>query len=168
MQLQRLVTSIEIERGTYNENVKQKALLLGEEVHEVLKAVRIHTGIATAEVESNSLGEELTDVLFVCSAIANRAGVDLGIALLSSHLESHVQPSDELTAALDLSKWSLSVIRDCKVFHELPQNEDERDSLEVSLAGVVRSVGWVAVFAEVPLADAIDRKLAKDRLRHWE
>lgn len=168
MHLQRLVTSIEIERGTYHENVKQKALLLGEEVHEVLKELRIHSGIATAEIESHSLGDELTDVLFVSSAIANRTGIDLGIALLSSHLESYAEPSDVLTAALDLSKWSLSVIRDCKVFHELPQGEDERDTLDISLAGVVRSVAWVAVFAEISLAEAIDRKLAKDQIRRWK
>lgn len=167
MDLQRLVTSIEIERGTYGESVKQKALLLGEEVHEVLKELRIQSGIATAETEGHSLGDELTDVLFVSSAIANRTGIDLGICLLSSHLKSFVAPTDVLSAALELSKWSLSVIRDCNVFYELPRAENERDSLNASLAGVVRSVAWIAVFSEIPLAEAIEYKITKDKARRW-
>ena len=126
MRLQRLVTSLEIERGTYHETLQQKALLLGEEVHEVLKALRIQSGIATAEIDSHSLGDELTDVLFVSSAIANRTGIDLGTALVSAQLELFVEPENVLGAALDASRWSLSVIRDCQVFQPVRSGDGER------------------------------------------
>ena len=81
-ELQRIVRTVERERGVDHESTLQKALLLAEETLEVLRALRLGFGIATSPGRPEAdLGAELADVLFVTAAVANREGIDLGAAL---------------------------------------------------------------------------------------
>lgn len=70
--------ALEKERGFTDQTAVQRALLLGEEVGELFKAMRKSEGL---QVDSNSkvyeVAEEMADVfIFLCS-LANRYGIDL-------------------------------------------------------------------------------------------
>ncbi len=75
---QQYVKLMEIERGFSHQNTLQKALMLGEELGELFKAIRKEENI---KIDNNSkifaIDEELADIfIFVC-AIANRYDIDL-------------------------------------------------------------------------------------------
>jgi len=78
---QRYVAELEEERGFAEQSVRDKCLLLGEEVGELFKVVRKLEGIA---VDRNSrfgeLGGELADIFIYLCAIANRFDLDLETA----------------------------------------------------------------------------------------
>ncbi len=80
--VQAYVKAIESARGFAHETSIEKCLLLGEEVGELFKAVRLRSGLAT---DSSSLkhevAHEIADVLAFLVAIANRFEIDLGAAL---------------------------------------------------------------------------------------
>ena len=81
--LQRYVTQMEQERGFDSNTVQQKCLMLGEEVGELMKAIRkSHGGMryATKGYEADAAGE-IADILLIMLAIANRLGVDVETAL---------------------------------------------------------------------------------------
>jgi NTP pyrophosphatase (non-canonical NTP hydrolase) len=80
--IQRYVAAMEAERGFTAATVPEQALLLGEEVGELFKAIRKSHNLATADGSViGTVEEELADVLiFVCS-IANRLDIDLTTAL---------------------------------------------------------------------------------------
>lgn len=81
-QLQAFVIDFEEERGFSEESIVQKCLLLGEEVGELFKAVRVESGMSVdPSAVVGSTAEELADVLLFVLAIANRCGVDLDAAL---------------------------------------------------------------------------------------
>jgi NTP pyrophosphatase (non-canonical NTP hydrolase) len=77
-ELQRYVAELERERGFASQDVVQKALLLGEEVGELFKALRKSQRLSVdPQSRIGGVGEELADVLIYLCAIANREGVDL-------------------------------------------------------------------------------------------
>ena len=79
--IQKYVRQLEDERGFTTNTIEQTALLLGEEVGELFKALRKHQNMP---VDANShvreVDGELADVLIYVCALANRADVDLETA----------------------------------------------------------------------------------------
>ncbi|WP_224369951.1 MazG nucleotide pyrophosphohydrolase domain-containing protein [Hyalangium versicolor] len=76
--LQRYVAELEVERGFQAQDVVQKALLLGEEVGELFKALRKSQGISIdPQSKVGHVSEELADILIYLCAIANRFGIQL-------------------------------------------------------------------------------------------
>jgi NTP pyrophosphatase (non-canonical NTP hydrolase) len=72
------ILEMEKERGFADEGVREKCILLGEEVGELFKSIRKSTGIKTEKgKEVSPVSEELADVLIYICEIANRCGVDL-------------------------------------------------------------------------------------------
>lgn len=72
------VTRMEEERGFIAESPQDKALLLGEEVGELFKAIRKAEGKGIdLRSRMGSIEGELADILIYLCAIANRYGVDL-------------------------------------------------------------------------------------------
>lgn len=73
---QQYVAALEIERGFSDQSVKDKCLLLGEEIGELFKAVRKVEGLA---IDPNStvteVKDEVADVFIFLCAIANRKSV---------------------------------------------------------------------------------------------
>lgn len=76
--IQNYVSKLEKERGFTENTVLQNALMLGEEIGELFKSIRVAEKI---EVDSNSvvskIEEELADVLIYIYSIANRYEIDL-------------------------------------------------------------------------------------------
>jgi NTP pyrophosphatase (non-canonical NTP hydrolase) len=59
-------------------DIKTNTLLLAEEVGEVARIIaRTHGEQNSKESDTHQLGEELADVLFVLTCIANQSGIDL-------------------------------------------------------------------------------------------
>ncbi|MHA1112372.1 MAG: MazG nucleotide pyrophosphohydrolase domain-containing protein [Promethearchaeota archaeon] len=87
---QSYVVSLEEERGFSDQNVKEKCLMLGEEVGELFKAIRKQEGI---KIDMNSkfgsIEEELADILIFLCAIANRYDIDLEIAFRNKEKINH-------------------------------------------------------------------------------
>jgi NTP pyrophosphatase (non-canonical NTP hydrolase) len=78
-ELQRYVSAFEIERGFDSQSVLEKCVLLGEEVGELFRAVRLVAGIKTdPNSQSASVGEEIADVIIYLLAIANRFNIEVG------------------------------------------------------------------------------------------
>lgn len=76
--MQRYVAELEVERGFQGQDVVQKALLLGEEVGELFKALRKSQGLSIdPQSKVGSVSEELADILIYLCAIANRFGIQL-------------------------------------------------------------------------------------------
>lgn len=81
-ELQDYVREMEHERGFESNTVAQKCLLLGEEVGELFKSLRVSHGgmrIGTPGYAADAPAE-LADILIVLCAIANRLDVDLETA----------------------------------------------------------------------------------------
>jgi len=80
---QQYVSELEAERGFSHQDVLQKCLMLGEEVGELFKAVRLRLQM---KVDPNSrprsVDQELADVLIFLCSIANRMDVDLADAFV--------------------------------------------------------------------------------------
>ena len=87
---QSYVVALEEERGFSDQNVKEKCLMLGEEVGELFKAIRKQEGI---KIDMNSkfgsIEEELADILIFLCAIANRYDIDLEIAFRNKEKINH-------------------------------------------------------------------------------
>ncbi|WP_462203918.1 MazG nucleotide pyrophosphohydrolase domain-containing protein [Frankia sp. CcWB3] len=82
-EFQQYVAAMEKERGFSERSVTEQALLLGEEVGELFKAVRKSENLSTATGSVvGSVDEELADILIFVCAIANRCGINLSDALL--------------------------------------------------------------------------------------
>lgn len=81
--IQAYVAAMEIERGFSDRDVLSQALLLGEELGELNKAIRKRQKNLTVDPESRvgEIDEELADMLIVMCSIANRYGIDLDEAL---------------------------------------------------------------------------------------
>lgn len=76
--IQSYVIELENERRFIDQTVLQKCLLLGEEVGELFKAIRLTEKISTDKnSQSFQIGEELADILIYLCAIANRCEIDL-------------------------------------------------------------------------------------------
>jgi|TARA_R100000455_G_C6272321_1_gene129058 NTP pyrophosphatase (non-canonical NTP hydrolase) len=79
--LQVYIKEVEEQRGFAKETALEKCLLLGEEVGELFKAVRLKVGLGTdAQSGTHDVSMELADVLSFVVAIANRFEVDLAVA----------------------------------------------------------------------------------------
>jgi NTP pyrophosphatase (non-canonical NTP hydrolase) len=78
---QRYVSNLEKERGFAEQTVRDKCLLLGEEVGELFKAVRKAEGLKVAlQSDSSEISHELVDIMIYIFAIANRYEIDLETA----------------------------------------------------------------------------------------
>lgn len=173
-ELQKEVIELETERGTINESISQKTLLLTEEVFEVMKVLRVEAGIATSSRPVVALGEELADILFVCAAIANRIPMDLSLIwvemVASSACEqsvySHEAPS-ALDGALRLAKQVLGVLASIPPGGGIDPQHSLSESVSMNLVGVLFSVDAIASRKKIDLESALDGKLQKDQLRLW-
>ena len=80
-QIQDYVRELEKERGFQDNTVQQTALLLGEEVGELFKALRKQQNIAIdSKSVVGSVDEELADILIYVCSLANRLNIDLETA----------------------------------------------------------------------------------------
>ncbi|WP_322749594.1 MULTISPECIES: MazG nucleotide pyrophosphohydrolase domain-containing protein [unclassified Frankia] len=80
--IQQYVAAMEAERGFSHRTVMEEALLLGEEVGELFKAIRKAQNLSTATGSLvGSVDEELADLLIFVCAIANRLDINLTDAL---------------------------------------------------------------------------------------
>lgn len=79
--IQQYVKELELERGFEKQTVIEKCLLLGEEIGELFKAIRISENIKIdANSEKHEVGNELADILIYVCAIANRYDINLETA----------------------------------------------------------------------------------------
>ena len=91
--LQQYVAKMEVARGFADRGVLEQALLLGEEIGELFKALRKNRNLSTATTSVvGSVEEELADVLIYLCAIANRLDIDLADAFArkEAHNENRV------------------------------------------------------------------------------
>lgn len=72
---QKYVQALEIERGFQDEDMLKKCLLLGEEIGELFGAV-IKSNESADNIKG-SVGEELSDIIILICAIANRFDIDM-------------------------------------------------------------------------------------------
>jgi NTP pyrophosphatase (non-canonical NTP hydrolase) len=80
-QIQDYVRELEKERGFQDNTVQQTALLLGEEIGELFKALRKQQNMAIdSKSIVGSVDEELADVLIYVCSLANRLNIDLETA----------------------------------------------------------------------------------------
>ena len=87
---QAYVAQLEIERGFDDQSIRDKCLLLGEEVGELFKAIRKTEGLKV-DVTSRfgSISEELADIFIYICAIANRCCIDLEEAFREKEAINH-------------------------------------------------------------------------------
>ena len=79
--LQEHAWQIEKKCGHDADDVKNKCLLLGEEVGELFKAIRKHQGLRIGKKSSvGEMDEELADILIHICGIANRLKINLAEA----------------------------------------------------------------------------------------
>ena len=76
---QRFVHDLEIENGFIDQTVLMKALLLGEELGELFRALRKAEGIKLDHTNAKvgSIDEELADIFIYLCSIANRYEINL-------------------------------------------------------------------------------------------
>ena len=88
--LQVYVSQLEAERGFDVQTVRDKCLLLGEEVGELFKSIRKAEGLTVdPQSEIGETAHELADILIFLCAIANRYGIDLETAFRSKESLNH-------------------------------------------------------------------------------
>jgi NTP pyrophosphatase (non-canonical NTP hydrolase) len=76
--LQDYVREFERERGFDQQSAIDKCLLLGEEIGELFRAIRLQEGMKSDPDSQGALvGEELADVVIYLAALANRFNIDL-------------------------------------------------------------------------------------------
>lgn len=82
--LQTYIRELEAMKGWSSATVQRKCFLMGEEVGELFKAVRLHDREPSAE-RVEDVADELVDVLNYLCAIANRLNIDLEAAFRSKN-----------------------------------------------------------------------------------
>ena len=86
---QSYVAKLESERGFATQNLRDKCLLLGEEVGELYKAVRKSEGLAIdTQSEFTEVQDELADIFIYLCAIANRLDINLEEAFLDKEVKN--------------------------------------------------------------------------------
>jgi len=86
---QTYVAELEGERGFATQNLRDKCLLLGEEVGELFKAVRKSEGLAIdTQSEFTEVQDELADIFIYLCAIANRLDINLEDAFLDKEVKN--------------------------------------------------------------------------------
>ena len=84
------VARLEIERGFADQSVRDKCLLLGEEIGELFKAVRKSEGLKIDDTSHfGTVSEELADIFIYVCAIANRHDIDLEEAFRDKEAINH-------------------------------------------------------------------------------
>ncbi|MCK5827518.1 pyrophosphohydrolase [Candidatus Bipolaricaulota bacterium] len=84
------VAKLETERGFEDQSVRDKCLLLGEEIGELFKAVRKAEGLKIdVSSQFGTVPEELADIFIYICAIANRYDIDLEIAFRDKEAINH-------------------------------------------------------------------------------
>lgn len=84
---QNYVAELEVERGFIHQSVKDKCLLMGEEIGELFKAVRKAEGLAIDPTSKiGEVSSELADIFIYLCAIANRYNIDLEAAFLAKEV----------------------------------------------------------------------------------
>ena len=87
---QAYVAKLETERGFADQSVRDKCLLLGEEIGELFKAVRKAEGLKVdVSSQFGTVSEELADIFIYVCAIANRYGIDLEVAFREKEAINH-------------------------------------------------------------------------------
>jgi len=87
---QAYVVKLEAERGFEEQSVRDKCLLLGEEIGELFKAVRKVEGLKIdISSQFGTVSEELADVFIYLCAIANRYGIGLETAFREKEKINH-------------------------------------------------------------------------------
>ena len=87
---QAYVAKLETERGFADQSVRDKCLLLGEEIGELFKAVRRAEGLKVdVSSQFGTVSEELADIFIYVCAIANRYGIDLETAFREKEAINH-------------------------------------------------------------------------------
>ena len=87
---QRYVAELETERGFEDQSVRDKCLLLGEEIGELFKAVRKAEGLKIdISSQFGTVPEELADIFIYLCAIANRYDIDLESAFRDKEAINH-------------------------------------------------------------------------------
>lgn len=174
-ELQKEVVELEVERGTITESISQKSLLLTEEIFEVMKVLRVDSGIATGSRPAVALGDELADVLFVCAAIANRVPTDLSLVWIDvrssqgTTVASRVSNSAAaLSVALELARQVLELIAAVPPDADVAATPSSPEVITRNLVGVLLSIDVIAATKKIDLSSALDDKLQKDQLRLWQ
>ncbi|CAM3482637.1 MazG nucleotide pyrophosphohydrolase domain-containing protein [Parendozoicomonas haliclonae] len=86
---QSYVSEMERERGFASQTVKDKCLLLGEEIGELFKAIRKAEGLAMdPQSQVGEIGDELADVFIYLCALANRFDLNLEQAFLDKETKN--------------------------------------------------------------------------------
>ena len=87
---QTYVAQLEAERGFEDQSVRDKCLLLGEEIGELFKAVRKCEGLKVdAASHFGTISEELADIFIYVCAIANRYDINLEAAFRDKEAINH-------------------------------------------------------------------------------
>lgn len=89
MAVQSYLKQVCTERGFDDEEVQTKMMLLTEEVGELARAVRKHTGgKMSKETHHSEVEDEVADVMIVLIDICNKLGVDLQKAFLEKEMKN--------------------------------------------------------------------------------
>jgi NTP pyrophosphatase (non-canonical NTP hydrolase) len=76
--LQEYIEKMVVERGFKGQSVLHECLLLTEEVGELCKSIRKQEQLGIdAKSKVGTIGEELSDILIIMLAVANRYDIDL-------------------------------------------------------------------------------------------
>jgi len=87
---QAYVAKLETERGFADQSVRDKCLLLGEEIGELFKSVRKTEGLKVdVSSQFGTVSEELADIFIYICAIANRYDIDLEVAFREKEAINH-------------------------------------------------------------------------------
>jgi len=87
---QAYVMRLEVERGFEDQAIRDKCLLLGEEIGELFKAVRKTEGLKVdVASQCGTVSEELADIFIYVCAIANRYGINLEKAFRDKEVINH-------------------------------------------------------------------------------
>lgn len=90
--IQDYIAKMVVERGFHGQPVLQECLLLTEEVGELCKAIRKQEQLGIdAKSKVGTIGEELSDMLIVMLAIANRYDIDLEQAFRDKEAINHTR-----------------------------------------------------------------------------
>jgi NTP pyrophosphatase (non-canonical NTP hydrolase) len=94
--LQKYIADKIVERGFEDETVRERLVLLMEEVGELAKACRKVSGMNQDQVRENSyhVGEELTDVINMVFAV----GIELGLNIEQEFLKKEAEVDKRLYA----------------------------------------------------------------------
>lgn len=86
---QKLIKRLVEERGFDKETPSEVFMLLVEEVGEVAKTLRKHTGLKTGEhSKTHDVEEELADVFWLLVDLCNRLDIDLAAAFQAKELKN--------------------------------------------------------------------------------